>query len=379
MTVHVASAMLVVPAAASAQHAPPLAVVQPPTESVSGPRLRSLGHFSMCQSWGCEQTLSVGLDAALAPVHVGAEVSTGRRVFAEGVERTSDRRMDLVFGPVQRSVWVGYGVTTEDVIGASARQSRLELGTTIRWRALSVDATIGSGAAPGQMKLAQRVVTSVFVTIDSLTGARRADTVSHTVTDSALFGGARWTSTAARIAWTSEHWSVGALVGHLARRDDRRSVWGSLEGARTLGRRFTILANAGTFPSAIASSNTPPRFAVSAALSARTSWLSSAPAPTESSVAGTAAFDVRRLDDERCRLTIRVPGAARVELASDVTAWHPVAMRRLHDDLWVAELTLATGMHQVSVRADGGRWIAPAGLPPTDDDFGGTAGTFVVR
>jgi hypothetical protein len=36
-------------------------------------------------------------------------------------------------------------------------------------------------------------------------------------------------------------------------------------------------------------------------------------------------------------------------------------------------------MHQVSVRADGGRWIAPAGLPPTDDDFGGTAGTFVVR
>jgi hypothetical protein len=68
-----------------------------------------------------------------------------------------------------------------------------------------------------------------------------------------------------------------------------------------------------------------------------------------------------------------------VEIASDVTAWQPVTMHRLRDDLWVVELSLTPGMHQLSIRADGGRWIAPSGLAPVDDDYGGTSGSFVVR
>ena len=120
------------------------------------------------------------------------------------------------------------------------------------------------------------------------------------------------------------------------------------------------------------------RFTVSAGLYTHTSWLSTA--PTERPAEGSApAFDVRGLGGERYRLTIRVPGATQVEVASDVTAWQPVAMRRLRDDLWVVELSLAAGVHQLSVRADGGRWSAPPGLASADDDFGGSSGAFVVQ
>jgi hypothetical protein len=275
-------------------------------------------------------------------------------------------------------VWIGYGRSTEEAADSARHLSRFEYGATARWRSLSVDATVGTGAAPVLAGLGSRVVTNVFTTLDSLTGATRTDTVHRTVTDSTSLGRARWSSTALRLAWTTERWSIGALMGRLVVSRAARPLWGGVDGSRTLGRRFTVLAKAGTVVGPFMSTRTTPRFAVSAGLFAHTSWLSTAPVerPADRS---DAAFDVRGLGGERYRLTIRMPGATHVEVASDVTAWRPVAMRRLRDDLWIVELSLTTGMHQLSVRADGGSWAAPAGLTPVDDDYGGSSGAFVVR
>jgi hypothetical protein len=204
------------------------------------------------------------------------------------------------------------------------------------------------------------------------------DTVRRTLTDSVTPGSTRWSSSALRVAWTTDRWSVGAVIGRLVVTGERRPVWGSLDGSRALGRRFTVLAKAGTVVGPFTSVRAAPRFAVSAGLFAHTSWLSTAPVE-RAAERGTSGFDVSGIGGELYRVTIRMPGAAHVELASDVTAWQPVAMRRQRDDLWVVELSLAAGMHQLSVRADGGRWAAPAGLTPVDDDFGGSSGAFVVR
>jgi hypothetical protein len=74
---------------------------------------------------------------------------------------------------------------------------------------------------------------------------------------------------------------------------------------------------------------------------------------------------------------VHAPGAQRVELMSDVTAWTPVVLER-RGDHWEARLTMASGSHHVVVRMDGGRWVAPANLSVIDDDFGGRVGLIVI-
>jgi hypothetical protein len=365
--------------AAHSQQPAPLSVLQAPLESVSPARIRSLAGASACHAWVCDQALSLAVDVApAARWRLAAEVTAGRSMLAGSDGRLSDHRVDLVYGPARHAVWVGFGRATENLAGVSTGLSRFEYGAAARWRSVSVDASVGTGAAPTLIAGASRIETNVYTRLDSLTGGIRQDTVRRTVTDSATPGRARWSSTALRIGWTAERWSVGGMVGRLVVRENRRPLWGGVDGSRVLGRRLTLLARAGSFVGPITSAQSAPRFAISAGLSAHTSWFSTA--PIESPAAhGASAFDVRGLGGERYRLTIRAPGAARVEIASDVTAWQPIPMRRLRDDLWAVELSLAAGVHQVSLRTDGGSWIAPAGLIPVDDDFGGSAGAFVIR
>ena len=52
-------------------------------------------------------------------------------------------------------------------------------------------------------------------------------------------------------------------------------------------------------------------------------------------------------------------------------------MTRVGDMLFV-EVQATPGVHHVSVRVDGGKWIAPPGLAAIDDDFAGQAGLLVV-
>jgi hypothetical protein len=370
--------LAVLPFPARSQQAAPLSVLLAP-DSASPPRFRSLGDVSVCQAWTCDQALSLALEVApVASWRVGTEITGNHSVLWNGDGRVSDRRADLLYGSARRSAWIGYGLSTEDVGRVSTRLSRFEYGAAARWRSLSVNASAGTGAAPVMVPGGSRIVTDVFMVLDSVTGRAHADSLRRTVTDSATPGKARWSSAVLRVAWMTDRWSAAAVVGRLTVSGGGRPLWGGIDGSRMLGRRFTVLARAGTFVSPPTSLRATPRFAVSAGLLARTSWFSTTPAERVPERVA-AAFDVSSVGGDRYRLTIRLPGATRVDVASDVTTWRPIAMRRLHDDLWMVELPLTSGVHQISVRADGGPWIAPAGLAPVDDDFGGSAGSFVVR
>jgi 1,4-alpha-glucan branching enzyme len=75
---------------------------------------------------------------------------------------------------------------------------------------------------------------------------------------------------------------------------------------------------------------------------------------------------------------VDAPGARRVWLRADATAWRAVELARDPGGGWSAALPLASGTHRVLVRVDDGPWRAPANLPAVDDDMGGRVGLLVV-
>jgi hypothetical protein len=84
-------------------------------------------------------------------------------------------------------------------------------------------------------------------------------------------------------------------------------------------------------------------------------------------------------DTMRVVLLIDAPHAESVELMGDATQWSITRMRRISSGRWRAELQLPPGAHRIIVRADGGQWIAPPGLPIGNDEFGSPVGLLVIR
>ncbi len=97
----------------------------------------------------------------------------------------------------------------------------------------------------------------------------------------------------------------------------------------------------------------------------------------------SAAVDVTaeraEADTLRVVLLIDAPRAEKVELMGDATQWLVTQMTRNKSGKWRAELKLAPGVHRVTVRADGGSWIAPPGLPIGNDNYGSPVGMIVVK
>lgn len=105
-----------------------------------------------------------------------------------------------------------------------------------------------------------------------------------------------------------------------------------------------------------------------------------APVPSHESVAapGRIQLALSQAGDGRWIMRATVTGASRVEIAGDFSDWDPVALARERANAWTVRVRLAPGVHQVALRADGGSWVAPAGLPTVTDEFGGVAGVLVV-
>lgn len=84
-------------------------------------------------------------------------------------------------------------------------------------------------------------------------------------------------------------------------------------------------------------------------------------------------------DTLRVVLLIDAPKAESVELMGDATQWIVKQMSRNTNGKWRAELKLTPGVHRITVRADGGRWIAPPNLPLGNDDYGSPVGMIIIK
>ncbi len=84
-------------------------------------------------------------------------------------------------------------------------------------------------------------------------------------------------------------------------------------------------------------------------------------------------------DTLRVVLLVDAPRAESVELMGDATAWTITPLRRHASGRWRAELKLPPGVHRITVRTDGGSWMAPPGVPVGNDDFGSPVGMIIVK
>ncbi|HXF96786.1 MAG TPA: glycogen-binding domain-containing protein, partial [Gemmatimonadales bacterium] len=146
--------------------------------------------------------------------------------------------------------------------------------------------------------------------------------------------------------------------------------WGGGTAAWWLTRQVALTVAAGTYPSDLLQSLPGGRYlSVSIRLSSRR------PSVWRVPTTGRAVYAADRGLNE---LRFSVPGASRVAIVGDWTAWQPVPMARDREGRWVIRVTLAPGVYRFNLVVDGERWIVPEDVAAVDDGFGGKTGMLVV-
>jgi hypothetical protein len=99
----------------------------------------------------------------------------------------------------------------------------------------------------------------------------------------------------------------------------------------------------------------------------------------EMNLARIAAFEARPAAEGMQKIIVRVARVESVDVMGDFSDWSPLTMVRRGRDLWELTVPLAPGRHQINIRTDAGKWVAPPGLPKVNDMFSGEVGILIVR
>jgi len=194
----------------------------------------------------------------------------------------------------------------------------------------------------------------------------------------------RSTVTDATVAgrWNLDRFELAGEAGHrMGRADDvmhDSRNWASGTVTMWVAPRAAIVAGGGRQPSSPARGIPSRTFGT---LGMVISYLT----PTRSSVPVTSvtamvrAFSASPAGDGMQKFTVRVGGVESVEVAGDFSDWGALTMVRRGRDLWELSVPISSGVHQVNIRTDGGRWVAPPGLPSMKDMFNGEVGVLIIR
>jgi hypothetical protein len=90
-------------------------------------------------------------------------------------------------------------------------------------------------------------------------------------------------------------------------------------------------------------------------------------------------FELRPAGPDMQRVSARIGSVETVEVMGDFSGWEPVPMIRRGRDQWELLVRMGSGVHQINMRIDGGKWIAPPGMPKMKDDFNGEVGLHVIK
>jgi hypothetical protein len=376
-----ALALLIVggPSRVGAQADVPLGVRRE-LDPLSASSLRAMADLSLCRAMDCERTVSAALEVApSARWRLTAEGTAGRSVVQPTLPLAADARFDLFYGDTTRRIWIGRGTaqSREIVSPGSGLNHWMEYGAAARWRSVSVSVDVSAGSQAFVGTSDDSPETKVYQSLDSATGVLRVDTVLESSSASAG-DRTRWSSTALRLGWRSDQWRIGAVLGRASSSTGRPVVWSATEAERRLGRALGIVVSLGTYPGSFVTPAPRSRWMLGAGVSVATGRRSRQPSTPPVSTSATGRFVAIRVSSDRYRIVAHLPDAQRVELAADFTGWQPIPLRRDSVDSWSAELPAAPGLHHVSLRIDGGPWVAPSGLVAEEDGFGGSAGAFVI-
>lgn len=317
-----------------------------------------------------------GLDAVRADTTVSRRVDIGNIGRAEAGVLTSAGGFEFSFGvSVERATRVTTQTLVIDVgeeVPAlpSAPGPSAERASTIRtMRGVQRrDVATGIAAMGFNMGAASWLVTVTSPVVSNFSSdalsprPRTAPTVASLAVVQPIAG---WLSLVGAASTNS------TTVGSTVLRDDVAERRSSFAPVVALGVRISRLPFGGRndlTPNGILSLETHTIGAVDSA-SLETPASSTTPA---------AAHD-EESDTLRVLLVIDAPRAESVELMGDATGWLVTGMQRMRNGRWRAELRLSPGAHRITVRADGGKWAAPPGLPVGNDDFGTPVGMIIIQ
>ena len=261
-----------------------------------------------------------------------------------------------------------------------AVEARIHLMDDVRggWLGATVGrASFGAGARP---------VTVVAMGLWVFHG----DVTLFASADRSLVGDTAYSDLRSTARWRRARMLLEGTVGaRVWSRGGGRGAYGEGTATWTLGRRTALLVSAGRYPTDAVSGSIAGRYVTAALRLGAVSPRLRAPRALSINVhAGSsddassdrARLEIQSRSDDEVSLTVYAPGAAAVEISGDFTDWRPVQLSRqaVESDVWVGTFRIASGMHRINVRRDGGRWMAPAGTTRSNDDYDGEVGVFVL-
>lgn len=319
--------------------------------------LNASGTYSVSGAgdWSAQGALSASLfTAPLGPLRPEVAGDAGGSTHADGL-RTGQLSAALRLHLMRRAwgAWVGGGAGGAWDGEASHQLAIGDVGAWTRWRAITVVAS----AMPTHVS-----------------------------------GGGDYTDGQLSLRWTNDRVELGGSLGARAGRalvigDGGRRAWGSGSATLWLGEHVALVGAAGSYPVDLAQGFPGGRYATVALRiasrrpHARAALRRDGARPDVDGGAPAAGVDSFALGDapggDRV-VRVHAPHAARVEIAGDFTDWRPVALAPAGHGWWTATLRVAPGTHQVNLRLDGSRWVAPPGLTVITDEFGGSFGLLTV-
>ncbi len=333
--------------------------------------LGAIGAYSDAPAgrWNFEGGTSAALRtpaARLLQLEATGQVGWTSHYRARGTTRvTGGVRAYLTPGAGTRA-WVGRWYGRASALGTKRPLQRSEIGGSTRLGAVHLEFSVANTTVDRSL-LFGAVVPSRGDSLDSdpvAGGQRRVERVG--LTDAVVSG--RW-----RIRSLDFDASVGRRFSRVAR---ETLIWG-VSASRSVSPSLALVAAAGRSGSDPVTSVPGARyFALGLRLKVGTQPV--APLPPAPKL-DAAPFRIGPAIAAGREVVIRAVADTSVELAGDFTDWQPIALQRWGEDGWRAYVPIASGIHRLAVRIDGGQWQAPPGTRAIVSEFGGQVAEVVVE
>jgi hypothetical protein len=287
-------------------------------------------------------------------------------------------RINFAFSK-RAGAWIGGGVarpwrvnvvSTIDLMNAGGwvdigRANLAITGTTLRLNKMGTNeqpTSLEDCAAPSNLGLGDGPAAA-----SSAEGCR----LRSQVTD--LTGSFRWNLDRVELAG-----ELGARVGPTADVASDSKRWASGTFTMWLAPRAAFVMGGGQQPSNPARGIPARTFGTVGMMFAYAPTKYSVPV-TDMSQARIAFFETKPVAEGMQKIIVRVARVESVDVMGDFSHWTPLTMVRRGRDIWELSVPLKPGRHQINIRTDGGKWVAPPGLPKMNDMFSGEVGVLIVK
>ena len=343
------------------------------------------------------------LDATAASITPGFRVA-GPMAFLEGAGTYSklDQGLWTTQGVLNGTAFLGAGsrflgelaASAAGTSGQNASSTAKLIGTArANFVGTGIGVWIGGSYGDGWDGLSRKTLRSGEAGVWARSGVA---SIGASVTPTFIQGGAQYTDLQA-----AAHTEAGALdldAGAGARTwqkeiagvdTTRNQIWGSAAASFWILPSVAVVAGAGTYPSEIVQAFPAGRYvSLSLRLGSRypkareasrdESLESISLADNPSQAVGVTGFHAESESNGTVLVRVSAPSAQTVEVSGDFTGWSPVGLSRQSGDWWSVSVPMIKGDHQIAVRVNCGEWVAPPGLVPLKDEFGGVSGLLVI-